>query len=221
MAVKQRSQRRDGRAAFGIRALKRRDDDGAWVDLLPAAPAVTGLPPGSLGPALLLRSGALARPRGTRIEVRGGRIVVRGGWMRAGRWVRRGVRFRFAPTARGARIDVSTRKGDRLVYAALTEGQPEQTRRGVADTIASTHASGPVSVISLGPFASSSSLSVWRSDLTLRATGRRAWFRVRARLAACRQAIRIASLPCVCVVAEAVERRCRPARARSSPGSGP
>jgi hypothetical protein len=181
MAVKLRSQRRDGRAAFGVRALKRRDDSGAWADLAPAAPAVTGRPSGSFGPALRLRSGALARPRGTRIDVRRRRIVVRGGWMRAGRWVRRGVRFRFTPTARGARIDVSTRKDDRLVYAALTEGPPEQRPRGVADAVAVTHASGPVRVGSLGPFASSSSLSVWRSDLTLRATGRRAWFRVSAR----------------------------------------
>ena len=181
MAVKQRSQRRDGRAAFGIRALKRRGPDGAWVDLLPAAPALTGRPRGSFGPALLLRSGALAEPRGTRIAVRGGAIVVRGGWRHGGRWVRRGARFSFTPFGQGARIAVSTRKGDRVVFSALTNGPPELARRGVADALARTRASAPAQVVSVGPFGSSSSLSVWRSDLTVRATGPRVRFRVTAR----------------------------------------
>ena len=181
IAVKQSSQLRDGRSAFGIRALKRRARGGAWVDLVPAAPAVPGRPYGSLGPALLLRSGALARPRGTRIRVRDGRIVVRGGWRHAGRWVRRGVAFRFTPTARGARIGVATRKGDRIVYSALTDGRPEQVGRGVAGAIARTRASRPAAVRMRGPFASSSSLAVWRSDLTVRATGPRVRFTVSAR----------------------------------------
>ena len=181
MAVKQRSQRRDGRAAFGIRALKRRGRDGEWVDLLPAAPTLTGTPRGSFGPALLLRSGVLAEPRGTRIAVRGGAIVVRGGWRHGGRWVRRGVRFSFRPEGRGARVAVSTRKGDRIVFSALTVGPPEPARRGVADALARTRASVPAQIRSLGPFASSSSLSVWRSDLNVRAPGRRVQFRVIAR----------------------------------------
>jgi hypothetical protein len=39
----------------------------------------------------------------------------------------------------------------------------------------------PAQIRSLGPFASSSSLSVWRSDLNVRAPGRRVQFRVIAR----------------------------------------
>jgi hypothetical protein len=182
MAVKQSSQERDGRAAFGIRALKRRARGGAWTDLVPAAPAVPGRPPGSLGPALLLRSGALARPRGRHIHVRGGRIVVRGGWVSRGRWVRRGVTFRFTPTRRGARVGVSTRKGDRVVYSALTDGRAVATAHGVDGRRASTRARGGTALVGVqGPFASSSSLDVWRADLTVRARGRRVAFSVRAR----------------------------------------
>ncbi len=181
MAVKRASQGGDGRAAFGIRALKRRSHGGGWVDLVPAAPAAPGRPRGSLGPALLLRGGALARPHGRRIEVRRGRIVVRGGWLHRGRWVRRGVAFRFTPTARGAHIGVATRKGDRVVFSALTDGRPERGRRGVGDAVARTRASRPAQLRVRGPFASTSSLAVWRSDLTVRANGPRVRFSVRSR----------------------------------------
>jgi hypothetical protein len=181
MAVKQRSQGGDGRAAFGIRALKRRARGGAWIDLVPAAPAAPGRPRGSFGPALVLRSGALARPRGKRIRVRRGRIVVRGGWVHRGRWVRRGVGFSFVPTAHGARITVTTRRGDRIVYSTLTEGRPTGARRGVDAPRARIRAMAAAGVRVQGPFASSSSLDVWRTDLTVRARGRRVAFSVRGR----------------------------------------
>ena len=181
MAVKRASQDGDGRAAFGIRALKRRARGGRWVDLVPAAPALPGRPRGTFGPALMLRGGALARPRGQLIAIRRGRIVVRGGWAHRGRWVRRGVTFRFTPTARGARVGVTTRKGDRIVYSALTDGRPERVRRGVAGAVAGTRASRPAEVRIRGPFASSGSLDVWRADITARANGRRLSFSVRSR----------------------------------------
>jgi hypothetical protein len=181
MAVKQRSQRRDGRAAFGIRALKRRGRDGEWVDLLPAAPTLTGTPRGSFGPALLLRSGVLAEPRGTRIAVRGGAIVVRGGWRHGGRWVRRGVRFSFRPEGRGARIAVSTARAIRSSSRRSRSARPSPPAE-----VSRTRSHGRARRCRLrsarsGPFASSSSLSVWRSDLTVRAPGRRVQFRVIAR----------------------------------------
>ena len=132
MAVKQASQPPDGRAAFGLRALKYRAAGGSWVDVLPAAPQAGGAPTGMLGPALKLRSGALARPRGTSIRVRRGRIVVGGGWARDGRWVRRHVDFRFVATRRGARIVVPTRRRDRIVYSALSAGRPQPGARGIA-----------------------------------------------------------------------------------------
>ena len=132
MAVKRTSQAPDGRAAFGLRALKRRAPGGGWEDLVPAAPQAAGAPSGTFGPALVLRSGALARPSGTGITARRDRIVVHGGFKHRGRWVRRGARFQFVATARGARIVVPTRKGDRIIYSALTTGRPEPTGRGVA-----------------------------------------------------------------------------------------
>ena len=181
MAVKRRSQEGDGRSAFGIRALKRRARGGRWIDLVPAAPAAAGRPRGTFGPALRLRSGALAKPRGKAIEVRGDRIVVRGGWFHRGRWVRRGVTFRFTPTARGARVAVTTRKGDRIVYSALTDGEPARAARGVTAALASTRASRRAGVRIRGPYASSGSLDVWRSDITARASGARLSFVIRAR----------------------------------------
>ena len=182
MAVKQSSQLRDGRAAFGIRALKRRARGGAWVDLVPAAPAVPGRPHGSLGPALLLRSGALARPRGTRIRVRA----------RADRGARRlearralGAPRRRLPLhadrARRAhrRLDAQGRP-DRLLGP---HGRPAASRPAAASPTRSrsTRASRTAAVRMRGPFASSSSLAVWRSDLTVRATGPRVRFTVSAR----------------------------------------
>ncbi len=181
MAVKQSSQAPDGRAAFGLRALKYRRAGGGWTDLVPAAPQVAGDPPGTFGPALRLRSGALAHPAGTEIEVRRGRILVHGGWTLHGRWVRRHVTFRFVPTARGARLVVPTRRGDRVVYSALTAGRPRANGRGVAVAAAGTRASAAARVALHGPYASSSSLDLWRADLEVRARGRSVRFAVRAR----------------------------------------
>jgi hypothetical protein len=175
MAVKRRSQGGDGRYAFGIRALKLRRPGRGWVDLLPTAPAVGG----AFGPLLALRSGALALPRGQEIEVRRGAIVVRGGWMHGGRWARRKVAFRFVPTRRGARVVVATHRGDTLVYSALSDGRPSGRPDGVDAQLARTRSSRPASVAVSGPYASSGSLDVWRSDLTVRATGKRVAFTVR------------------------------------------
>ena len=55
MAVKQRSQRNDPRAAFGLRALKYRADDRSWIDLIPGAPIDAGAPGSTLGPSLVRR----------------------------------------------------------------------------------------------------------------------------------------------------------------------
>jgi hypothetical protein len=181
MAVKRASQEGDGRSAFGIRALKRRAPGGRWIDLIPAAPAAAGRPRGTFGPALRLRGGALAKPRGESIAVRGDRIVVRGGFVHRGRWVRRGVSFRFAPTARGARVSVNTKPGDRIVYSALTDGAPARIARGVSAAAAGTRASRRAVVRIRGPYASSASLDVWRADIAARAGGRRLTITIRAR----------------------------------------
>ena len=113
--------------------------------------------------------------------MRRGRVVVRGGWVHGGRWVRRGVRFEFVPTRRGARVVVDARRGDRIVYSALNDGRPVTVRRGVAGPRAATLARVPARTTVRGPYGSAGSLDVWRSDLTVRATGRRVTFAVRAR----------------------------------------
>ena len=89
--------------------------------------------------------------------------------------------FRFVPTARGARLVVPTRRGDRVVYSALTAGRPRANGRGVAVAAAGTRASAAARVSLHGPYASSSSLDLWRADLEVRARGRSLRFAVRAR----------------------------------------
>jgi hypothetical protein len=181
LAVKQYSKERDARAAFGLRALKYRADDGGWIDLVPASPAAVGNPVDKLGPALILHSGAIAWPKGSHTLLRNGQIVVRGGWVSAsGRWVRRKVNFRFRATRRGVRMVVPTKPGDRLVYSALSAGRPQPVRRGVRSPVATTRASVRTQVGVQGPFASSSSLDVWRADLRVRATGHQVSFETRA-----------------------------------------
>ena len=115
-------------------------DGGRWVDLLPAPAA----PIGPLGPALLLPLGcARARARGTSVRVRRGRVVVRGGWVHRGRWVRRGVRFRSCRRDAARASSVDARRGDRIVYSALTDGRPVLVRRGVVAPRAATLARVP------------------------------------------------------------------------------
>ena len=113
--------------------------------------------------------------------MRRGRILVHGGWARGGHMVRRGMTFRFVPRAHGARLVVPTRRGDRLVYTALTAGRPEPTARGVRAAAAGTRASAPARVAVAGPLAASSSLDVWRADLDVRAPGKRLRSTIRAR----------------------------------------
>jgi hypothetical protein len=182
MAIKQYSKELDARAAFGVRALKYRADDGSWTDLVPASPAAVGNPVDKLGPALILRTGAVAWPKGSHTFVRNGRILVRGGWVAAnGHWVRRKVNFRFSATSRGLRLSVPTKAGDRLVYSVLTDGRPWSVRRGVGSAVATTRASVRPHVELQGPFTSSSSLDVWRADLRVRAKGRHVSFVTQAR----------------------------------------
>lgn len=171
MAVKQRTQGDDARTAFGLRALKRLGDDGRWVDLLPAAPRIVGTPT-TLGPALVRRNGRLALPAGAHLRIRRGRIVVDGGWITPrGRWVRRGL-FRFVPTVAGARMVIPTRKRDRVRAAVLVEGRPVV----IADAVSSARTIATISeqaeIQAQGPFASTTSLDVWRTDFSVRADGR-------------------------------------------------
>jgi hypothetical protein len=66
-------------------------------------------------------------------------------------------------------------------YSALTVGRPEILPNGVAGPVATTRASVPATVVLRGPYASSSSLDVWRSDIEVRAAAKRVTFTIAAR----------------------------------------
>ena len=132
-AVKQaRSAATDLRYDFGVVALRVRDDDGTWR-ALPLRPRLSRAI-ASAGPLLRLgrRTGA---PEGGRIAIgRDGTVTIAGGFRtRSGRWLRRGVRFRFEPTGCGVRTTVPARRGDRHRYSAFFAGSPSASGRSVAD----------------------------------------------------------------------------------------
>jgi hypothetical protein len=131
--VKQaRSATTDLRYDFGLVALRVRDDDGSWR-ALPLRPRVVRRG-ATAGP--LLRAGrATGLPDGTRLAVGGDEAVTVSGAFRSrsGRRLRRGVRFRFAPTACGVRMTVPARRGDRFGYSAFFAGTPAAAQGSVAD----------------------------------------------------------------------------------------
>lgn len=183
MAVKRAaSEPGDSRYAYGLRTLKLRDGQGRWRDLLPATPRHAGRPVSSLGPSLLLADGRIAAPHGTSMRVSAnGEIRVKTRFVTAGGTVvRSGVVVRFTPTAQGAKVLVPTQPGDRVVFSALTEGQPHIGAHGVDGLHATVTASDPVQVVLQGPLASASSLDVWRADLIVGASGHQATFTVHA-----------------------------------------
>jgi hypothetical protein len=69
---------------------------------------------------------------GRRLSVgHGGVVTVAGGFRAAsGRWLRRGVRFRFVPTACGVRLRVASRPGDAFDYSAFFRARPAPARPG-------------------------------------------------------------------------------------------
>ena len=117
-AVKQaRSDPADLRYDFGLVAVKVRDASGTWRTL-PLRPRGGG----TAGPRV-----AGGHAAGRRLTVAGDAVMVDGGFRSRGRWVRRGVRFRFEPTACGVRMTVPTRRGDDLDYSAFQTPDGRQT----------------------------------------------------------------------------------------------
>jgi hypothetical protein len=117
-------------------ALKRASVGGAWRDVIPLRP-LTYFRNATAGP-LLLRDGVRGFPYARRMRVRHGVVTLYGGWRRgpAGGWLRRGVRFRFAPTRCGVRLSFRARRGDRIEYSAFVRGYrrtPTLTRALLAD----------------------------------------------------------------------------------------
>jgi hypothetical protein len=88
----------------------------------------------SAGP-LLRSGGSTGVPHGRALRVaRDGTVTVRGGFRaRGGRLLRRGVRFRFEPTACGVRLSLPARPTDRLEYSAFFAGSPSATGGGASD----------------------------------------------------------------------------------------
>jgi hypothetical protein len=110
--------RGDPRYAFGLMAAKHRTG-GRWRDLVAAPPRPLGAADAP-GPSLVLRDGTLAEPYGSRIRTsRRGAITVIGGFRTAaGRVVRHGVRFVFAPTPTGGvSVSFGVRRRDRVDVA--------------------------------------------------------------------------------------------------------
>src|SRR3954453_15853296 len=95
----------DRRYDFGLVALKRRDSRGRWHDVMRPRPNTRGHTHDSAGPVLDV-NGTRFLAHGTSIDVRsGGVVVVRGGFQnQEGKFLRRGVTFRFAPVHDGVRM---------------------------------------------------------------------------------------------------------------------
>ena len=111
---------RDPRYDFGLMSLKARGADRRWTDVLPPRPLpLPGAGNGSAGP-VLMRGGTVAYPAGTRMSVdRGtGTITIHGGWRtRSGRWLRRGVAFRYRAIRGGVRLTFPVQEDDRITVA--------------------------------------------------------------------------------------------------------
>jgi hypothetical protein len=113
------SRAQDLRYDFGLVALKAPDGDGGWRDVLRVR-AHTRDGPDSLGP-VLRRSGGIGLPEAESVSVgRDATVTLTGGFRTAnGRWLRRGVRFRYEPLASGVRLIFPTEAGDRIKYGVL------------------------------------------------------------------------------------------------------
>src|SRR3954447_21704441 len=133
----------DRRYDFGLVALKRRDSRGRWHDVMRPRPNTRGHTHDSAGPVLDV-NGTRFLAHGTSIDVRsGGVVVVRGGFQnQEGKFLRRGVVFRFAPVHEGVRMSFPLRRGDEArVTAFMPDGQVR--RRGAV--VYDSHSSAVVS----------------------------------------------------------------------------
>jgi hypothetical protein len=133
----------DRRYDFGLVALKQRDARGRWHDVMRPRPNTRGHTHDSAGPVLDV-NGTRFLAHGTSISVRpGGVVLVRGGFQnQEGKFLRRGVTFRFAPVRGGVRMSFPLRRGDE---ARLTAFMPDGEVRRRGDVIYDSHSSAVVS----------------------------------------------------------------------------
>jgi hypothetical protein len=127
-----RTSLRDLRYDFGLVALKVRSS-GIWYDAMPVRPR-TASRDDTAGP-LLSRGGSTAAPEATSLAARkGGGVVATGGFRTSsGTWVRRGVRFEYAPTKCGVRLSFPVKAGDRIAYSAFFALPPRRSGRRLRD----------------------------------------------------------------------------------------
>jgi unsaturated chondroitin disaccharide hydrolase len=167
-AVKQaKSDPSDLRYDFGLVALKLRGADGSWRTL-PLRPRTDA----AAGPVL----GAGGEPEGRRLSVaRDGTVTVAGGFRaRSGRWVRKGVRFRFAPTRCGVRLSLPARRGDRFGYSAWFTRKPSlRGGRLVGGDQALSFTPRPASLRTGGRFASGLDARLVRARMLFKPRGKR------------------------------------------------
>jgi hypothetical protein len=172
-AVHERQQRGDLRDDFGLVALKKRDADGRWHDLLRPRPLTFG--EGSAGP-VLIQGGHRGLPYGRRIAVgRDGVVTVSGGFREAsGRWLRGEVRFRFAPVGDdGVRLTFPARAGDRIELTTfLPAGQAELlSHNSAGDGQSIAEASPRPAAVSIGgSYASCCDAKLVAARMTIRPT---------------------------------------------------
>jgi hypothetical protein len=157
-AVKRsRTSTRDLRYDFGLVALKRRSG-GAWREVLPPRPRTVA------GFDGVLKLGS-AVADGTRLRLgERGSIVADGGFRsRSGRWVRRGVTFRFTPVRCGVRMSWRARRGDRYAYSAFFRGSPARSGRSVRDSTQSVRFPERPTLARDGGYASGTDVGLTRA----------------------------------------------------------
>jgi hypothetical protein len=133
----------DRRYDFGLVALKQRDAQGRWHDIMRPRPDTRGHTHDSAGPVLDV-GGRRYLAHGTSIELRaGGVVLVHGGFQsQDGKFLRRGVTFTFAPVRGGVRMSFPLRAGD---DARLTAYMPDGQVRRRGATVYDSHSSAVVS----------------------------------------------------------------------------
>ena len=114
---------------------------GEWRDLIEPRPRTVARQIHSSGPVMLGPGGEVGYLWGERIEPRGGGVDVIGGFRvrdaervdRPGRWLRRGVTFRYRPAGPGLALTWGARAGDRFgVMTWADRGRYRQVPGGIA-----------------------------------------------------------------------------------------
>jgi hypothetical protein len=116
----------------GLVQLKRRQSNGAWLDLLAARPHVPEGPPDSAGPLLVTRHGRRALGGDRLRPLAKGGVRVSGAYRRIGAahgGVRGGVET-IRPTRCGAEVSFGGRRGERVEYSVFLPDRPPREQPG-------------------------------------------------------------------------------------------